>query len=408
MPMGTGGGDVRIDRRLERLQRGKTLLITQFVVESHRKTPAIKVAGKIQKVHLKVGAAVTGDGRTHANVGDARPGLAIDLRADQIDSAQWHATTLELHVGGGRTQLARQLLAVQNPSGDLERATEQTLGKGEVRTRQGFTHLSTADPDAIDFNSLRCFYAKSVGVAGLLQEVEVPNPVAAETEVIAHFKMQDTEAVDQHGLDEVRCTELAQPLIERQTQHPVNTLLREQFQLVAQTRQTCRRGFRREELTRLRLENHHAAGYAQLDRTLAKTRQNSLVAAMYTVEIANRGDATPMMGAQIVEASDQLHNALLAHKVADYNHTRPWTTGNTPGPDNSCRYAMRQTDSQPLKICLQDGLASEIPKTKAHQQKHGEIGNHTRDDKNTQAHETFEHNPLIPCRHPVHKPQQDG
>jgi hypothetical protein len=30
-----------------------------------------------------------------------------------------------------------------------------------------------------------------------------------------------------------------------------------------------------------------------------------------------------MLGAQVVEASNQLHNALLAHKVVDYNHTRP-------------------------------------------------------------------------------------
>jgi hypothetical protein len=36
-----------------------------------------------------------------------------------------------------------------------------------------------------------------------------------------------------------------------------------------------------------------------------------------------------MLGAQIVEASNQLHNALLAHKVVDYNHTRRPTTGNT-------------------------------------------------------------------------------
>jgi hypothetical protein len=39
-----------------------------------------------------------------------------------------------------------------------------------------------------------------------------------------------------------------------------------------------------------------------------------------------------MLGAQVVKASNQLHNALLAHKVADYNHTPPSTTG-----DASCQ-----------------------------------------------------------------------
>jgi hypothetical protein len=50
---------------------------------------------------------------------------------------------------------------------------------------------------------------------------------------------------------------------------------------------------------------------------------------MNAVEIANGGDAAPMLGAQVVKASNQLHNALLAHKVADYNHTLPSTTGDT-------------------------------------------------------------------------------
>jgi hypothetical protein len=55
------------------------------------------------------------------------------------------------------------------------------------------------------------------------------------------------------------------------------------------------------------------------------------VTTVNTVEVANSGDAAPMLGAQIVKASNQLHNALLAHKVADYNHTPPSTTGDTSG-----------------------------------------------------------------------------
>ncbi|SOB54410.1 hypothetical protein PLUA15_500078 [Pseudomonas lundensis] len=50
---------------------------------------------------------------------------------------------------------------------------------------------------------------------------------------------------------------------------------------------------------------------------------------VYTVKVANSGDTAPMLGPQIVKASNQLHNALLAHKVADYNHTQPATTGNS-------------------------------------------------------------------------------
>jgi len=36
-----------------------------------------------------------------------------------------------------------------------------------------------------------------------------------------------------------------------------------------------------------------------------------------------------VLGAQVVKTSNQLHNALLAHKVADYNHTRAPVTGSS-------------------------------------------------------------------------------
>jgi hypothetical protein len=101
---------------------------------------------------------------------------------------------------------------------------------------------------------------------------------------------------------------------------------------------TCRAGgpggparFRGEVLARLRLEDHHAAGQAQGLAALAQPRQDSLVTTVNTVEVANSGDTAPMLGAQVVETSNQLHNALLAHKVADYNHTRALTTGSSVG-----------------------------------------------------------------------------
>lgn len=57
--MGTCGGDIRIDRRLQRLQGGESLLFTQLVVEFHRQTPTIEIAGKIQKMYFQVGFAIT-------------------------------------------------------------------------------------------------------------------------------------------------------------------------------------------------------------------------------------------------------------------------------------------------------------------------------------------------------------
>jgi hypothetical protein len=218
---------------------------------------------------------------------------------------------------------------MQYPPGNLERTTEQTLGQGKIGSGQGIADLGAADADTVQFNGLRRFDGKTLTDPGLLQEIEVPYPITAEAEVVTDLQVLHAQAIDQNGIDELGGAELAQALIERQAQDPVDPLEGQQLQFVAQARQTgwCR--VRGKEFPRLRFENHHAAGHAQLERTFTQPSQDSLVTTVNTVKVANSGDAAPMLGAQIVEASNQLHNALLAHKVVDYNHTRRPTTGNT-------------------------------------------------------------------------------
>src|SRR5690606_12051508 len=67
-------------------------------------------------------------------------------------------------------------------------------------------------------------------------------------------------------------------------------------------------------LARLRLEDHHTGWHLQLGGALAQAHQDCLMAAMNAVEVANGGDAAPMLGPQIVEASYQLHSTLLGSK----------------------------------------------------------------------------------------------
>jgi hypothetical protein len=255
---------------------------------------------------------------------------------------------------------------MQHATGNPVRATEQTFGKGKISSCQRITHLRAADADTVKLDSLRRFDGKALRDAGLLQEIEVAYPVTAETEVVADFKMLHAQAIHQNGIDELAGAELAQTLVEGETQDPVNAFGSEQLQFVAQTGQTGRRRIRREKLARLRLENHHAAGHAQLQRTLTQSRQDSLVTTMYTVKVAYSGDTAPMLGAQIVEASNQLHNALLAHKVVDYNHTRRPTTGNTASQSD-------QADKNAGPPVFTEALASaqclaiEVTQTETHQ-----------------------------------------
>ena len=272
------------------------------MVECHVQTPTIQIAGEIQQMYFKMGAAIPCYGWPHADIGDAGPGLAIDLDAGQVHPGQRHTTTLKLDIGGRRAQLARQFLPVQYPASDLKRTPQQALCKGEIAASQGITHLRAADAYTVKLDGLRRLDGKALHLPGLLQEVKVADAVAAKTEVVTDLQVLHTQAVDQDGIDEFGGAELAQALIERQAQHPVDTGVSQQLQLVAQPGQTCRRRVRGKELARLRLENHHAAGHAQLQRTLTQPAQDCLVTTVYTVKVANSGDTAPMLGPQIVKA----------------------------------------------------------------------------------------------------------
>jgi hypothetical protein len=203
---------------------------------------------------------------------------------------------------------------------------------------------------------LRRFDGEALHDASLLQEIEIPCPVTAKTEVVADFKVLHAETVNQDGIDELTGAELAQALVECQAQDSVDPFGSQQLQLVTQPGQTRWRRVRGEEFPGLRLENNHAAGHAQLERTLAQPRQDSLVATVYTVKVANSGDT----------ASNQLHNALLAHKVVDYNHTRRPTTGNTVSQSNR---ADKNADSPMFieALALAKRLAIEVAQPEAHQ-----------------------------------------
>jgi hypothetical protein len=255
---------------------------------------------------------------------------------------------------------------MQYATGDPVRPPKQAFGQGEIRGGQGIAHLRAADPDAIELDGLRCFDGKTLNDAGLLQKIEISRAITAETEVVPDLQVLHAKAIHQNGIDEFAGAELAQALVESQAQNTVDAFGGQQLQLVPQAGQTGRRGVRSKELPRLRLENYYAAGHAQLERTLTQARQDSLVATVYTVKVANSGDTAPMLGAQIVEASNQLHNALLAHKVVDYNHTRRPTTGNTVTQSDRAD----KTAGSPVFIeagTSAQHLAIEVAQTEAHQ-----------------------------------------
>ena len=315
------------------------------MVESHRETPAIQIAGKIQKMHFQMGAAVTGNAGAHADIGDARLNHTIDFAAHQVNPGQRHLAPLELDVGSGRIELAAELLPVQHPPGDAKRPAEQGFSQFEIAIGQRLAHARAADPAAEHFDGGRGIDAEAVTLAGGLEKFEIPGTVAAEAEIVADLQILHPQAVDQHTLDELGGRQLAQAAVEGQAQHHVDAFGGQQGELVTQTGQARRSSVRTEELTRLRLEDHHATGHGQFRGTLAQARQDGLVPTMNAVEITDGDHTAPRLGLQVMKTSNQLHSTLLVHKVADYTHSRPCTTG----------IAIRETATRPAGQNRADG-----------------------------------------------------
>src|SRR5690606_33105350 len=124
---------------------------------------------------------------------------------------------------------------------------------------------------------------KALALAPPHQEVEVTRAMTTETEVASNHQMLYAEAIDQDRLDEYVCTEFAQAAVEGQAQHPVHTLLFQQRQLVTQTGQAWRCALRREVLTRLGLEYHHAAGQPDTGGMGPEALENGLMTGMHAV-----------------------------------------------------------------------------------------------------------------------------
>lgn len=191
-------------------------------------------------MNLEMGFAIPLDRGAHTDIGDAGPGLAVDIDIDQVHPGQWNTTTLELNVGRGGTQLARQLLAVQDPPGDTERPAEQPFSQGEIGGGQRIANLGAADANTFKLHRLSRLDGKTVNQPGLLQEFEIANAITAKPEVIADLQVLHAKPVHQDGIDKLAGAELAQPLVKGQTQDPVDAFVGQQLQFVPQPGQTGR------------------------------------------------------------------------------------------------------------------------------------------------------------------------
>ncbi len=205
-----------------------------------------------------------------------------------------------------------KLLPVHDAAGDAERPAQQLLSQRQLALGAHLPQPGAAHPLAVDLDGGCRLDGEALHGPHLQQKIEIAGTVTTEAEIVTDLQIPYAKPLYQRRMDELGSTQLAQASIEREAQHQVHALLSQQAQFFPQAGKPSRGLVRREELTGLRLEDHHAAGQPQFGRALAQARQDGLMPPVHSVEVADGGDAPPMPGPQVVKTSNQLHTALLA------------------------------------------------------------------------------------------------
>ena len=130
---------------------------------------------------------------------------------------------------------------MQDPSAQAEGTPQKALGEMQVALGQGLADPRAAHPHTVQFDGGGRLDGEPLLATGVHQEGEVTGAVAAETEIVAHFKMPHRQSIDQDLADELGCRQLAQAAVEGQAEHHVGALPTQQLELLAQAGQTHRR-----------------------------------------------------------------------------------------------------------------------------------------------------------------------
>ncbi len=139
---------------------------------------------------------------------------------------------------------------------------------------------------AVDRHGAHPFHAERPRIAA--KGREVAGPAAAEAEILAYQQPAHAQAAHEHGVDERLGLERCESSVEPGDVRARDAAGRELLDLVPDGRQPWRRRRLCEELARRRVERQHRRRQRQVIRSLDEPREHRLVAAMDTVEIADR------------------------------------------------------------------------------------------------------------------------
>lgn len=158
----------------------------------------------------------------------------------------------------------------------------------------------------------RCVISKQGRIAGTL---------GAETEVVTDQEPAHGAACHQHVVDERARSQLREAAIEVRNERAFDTAALERGQFVTQVEYPRRRALGRKEFARMRLETHHSRYQTACASGGDDAAQQRLMAAVNTVEIADRQGARNAVGRARSAAINLHKNAVDAMRKTTAKYT---------------------------------------------------------------------------------------
>ena len=257
----------------------------------------VKIAVKVQQMHFEHGLAAVSHRGPIADVGRTLQKtfgqvFVVDLHIAGIDPVQGKRLSVQFHIAGGKAQIAPELLTFDDSAGNAVGPVEQQLHQLEIALLQLLAHKGAADAHALVLATGRLHQLEAVAVAVCLQHGEIPAPLVTKAKVIADDQADNAQPLHQKIFDIALGTLGLQAGVETQLVDHVNALRFQQRQLLFQLAEPCRAllGRAGKEFFRMRFNQHHHPGHAELGCLVAQLLQNQLMTSVHAVELADGGN----------------------------------------------------------------------------------------------------------------------
>jgi len=159
---------------------------------------------------------------------------------------------------------------------------------------------------------------KTMLLASALQHGQITLTAVTKTEIVTNDQTADTQLANQQLLDKIFGTESGEGFIELQAKDPINGVMLQRLQFLAEPGQTgrwitplCRVTDKTGKIfLRMGLEHHDQTRKAQLLRLTDQLRQDCLMPEVDTIKVPDCHDTAPMPFTQVVTTANQLHQSI--------------------------------------------------------------------------------------------------